>query len=103
MLVVTLTALLVIVCAIAHISIGVYVLRINPRSAAHRAFFFVVMPTAVWAFALALTHSAVTPTLWYARLAFSSGSLVPIALLTHPSVSDSRYCHGLRGSSRTRQ
>jgi PAS domain S-box-containing protein len=82
MLVVTLTALLVIVCAIAHISIGVYVLRINPRSAAHRAFFFVVMPTAVWAFALALTHSAVTPTLWYARLAFASGSLVPIALLT---------------------
>jgi PAS domain S-box-containing protein len=82
MLVVTFTAFLVIVCAIAHISIGVYVLRINPRSAAHRAFFFVVMPTAVWAFALALTHSAATPTLWCARLAFASGSLVPIALLT---------------------
>src|SRR6266545_2019860 len=81
MMVLTVTALLVLVCAIAHVSIGAYVLSINPRSAAHRAFFYVVMPIAMWAFALALAHTGVTPSLWYARLAFAAGSLVPIALL----------------------
>src|SRR6266545_705169 len=49
MMVLTVTALLVLVCAIAHVSIGAYVLSINPRSAAHRAFFYVVMPIAMWA------------------------------------------------------
>src|SRR6266478_3624355 len=73
--------LLSIFCAIANCSIGVYVLRRDSRSTTHRAFFLLVMPVAVWAFALALAHSATTPTLWYVKLSFATGSLVPIAML----------------------
>jgi PAS domain S-box-containing protein len=78
----TVTTLLGIFCAFANCTIGVYVLRTDSRSATNRAFFLLVMPIAVWAFALTLAHAAVTPTLWSSRLSFAAGSLVPIALLT---------------------
>ncbi|HZY31367.1 MAG TPA: histidine kinase N-terminal 7TM domain-containing protein, partial [Candidatus Methylomirabilis sp.] len=78
----TVTSFLVIFCAIANLSIGAYVLGKNPRSGAHRAFFLLVLPIAVWAFALALAHAGASPILWFGRLAFSAGSLVPSALLT---------------------
>ena len=78
---ITVTTLLAIFCAFANCAIGIYVLRRDPRSATHRAFFLLVMPVAVWAFALALAHSATTPTLWYVKLTFATGSLVPIAML----------------------
>src|SRR6266511_3578183 len=77
----TVMTLLAIFCAAANCTIGIYVLRRDSRSATHRAFFLVVMPIAVWAFALALAHAATPPALWYVKLSFATGSLVPIAML----------------------
>ena len=81
MMTITATTLVAIFCAIVNCTIGIYVLRKDSRSVTHRAFFLVVMPVAFWALALALAHSATTPTIWYVRLSFATGSLVPIAML----------------------
>ena len=53
--------LILTLCAVANVSIGVYVLCTNPRSSTHRAFFLYAMPIGVWAFAVALTHGAASP------------------------------------------
>jgi len=82
MMVATVTPLLLVLCAIANLSIGAYVLSTNPRAVTHRAFFLYAMPVAVWAFAVALTHGAATPALWHTRLGFAVGSVIPIAMLT---------------------
>jgi PAS domain S-box-containing protein len=74
--------LILTLCAVANVSIGVYVLCTNPRSSTHRAFFLYAMPIGVWAFAVALTHGAASPAVWHVQLAFAAGSLVPIAMLT---------------------
>src|SRR5262245_34855558 len=78
----TIAPVVLTLCAIANISIGAYVLCRNPRSSTHRAFFLYAVPIGIWAFAVALTHSTTTPAVWHVRLAFSAGSLVPIAMLT---------------------
>lgn len=76
------TAVVVASCVIVNVLIGVYIVRTNPRSATHRAFFLFAISVAVWAFALALGHAAATPPLWYLRLAFAAGSLMPVAMLS---------------------
>jgi signal transduction histidine kinase len=81
-MVATVTPFILTLCAIANISIGVYVLYRNPRSSTHRAFFLYVIPIGAWAFAVALTHGAPLPERWHVQLSFAAGSLVPIAMLT---------------------
>src|SRR6266581_681727 len=81
MMTITATTLVAIFCAIVNCTIGIYVLRKDSRSVTHRAFFLVVMPVAFWALALALAHSATTPTIWYVRLSFATGSLLQLPTL----------------------
>lgn len=68
-------------CAVANLSIGIYVFSRNPRSSTHRAFFLYATFIAVWAFALALFEGWRPPVPWHIRLAFAACSLVPIAML----------------------
>ncbi|MBM2812535.1 MAG: Histidine kinase, partial [Chloroflexi bacterium] len=74
-------ALILVFCASANMSIGVYVLSRNSRSAAHRAFFLFTVPVAVWAFGLAMFHGHQSSPLWSMKLAFAGASLIPIAML----------------------
>ncbi len=68
-------------CAIANLAIGLYIFSRKPLSAMHRAFCSYAIPISVWAFALGLAHGSDTSSPYYFRLAFSAGSLVPIAML----------------------
>ena len=76
-----LPALVLMICAVANVSIGAYVLCRNPRSSTHRAFFLYALPIGIWAFAVALTHGSSWPARWHFQLSFAAGSLVPIAML----------------------
>jgi N-terminal 7TM region of histidine kinase len=75
-------ALILVFCAGANMSIGVYVLSRNPRSATHRAFFLFTVPVSVWAFGLAMFHGYQPSSLWSMELAFAGASLIPIGMLS---------------------
>ena len=80
-MVTSVTALILLFCAVANMSIGAYVFSRNPRSSPHRAFFLYAALIAVWALALALFEGARPPNAWHTRLGFAAGSLVPIVML----------------------
>ena len=75
-------ALILTFCAGANVSIGVYVLSRDPRSASHRAFFLFTVPVAAWAFGLATFNGYEGSPLLSMRLAFAGASLIPIAMLS---------------------
>ena len=81
MIVPSVTVSILLFCAVANMSIGIYVFTRNLRSSTHRTFLLYALLIAVWAFAIALADASTTLSLEYARLAFAAGSLIPIAML----------------------
>jgi PAS domain S-box-containing protein len=75
------TVLTLLFCAVANMSIGIYVFTRNLRSPTHRIFLLYALLVAAWAFGIALTNGSTAPNLQYAKLSFAAGALIPIAML----------------------
>jgi PAS domain S-box-containing protein len=75
------TVLTLLFCAVANMSIGIYVFTRNLRSPSHRTFLLYALLIAAWAFAIALANGSTPMNLQFAKLAFAAGALIPIAML----------------------
>jgi PAS domain S-box-containing protein len=77
----SITVLTLVFCAVANMSIGIYVFTRNRRSPCHRSFLLYALLIAVWALGVSLASGPTTPNLQFVRLAFAAGALIPIAML----------------------
>src|SRR6266542_6818633 len=75
------TVLLLGCIASLNLWIGVYVYRRGPHAGQNRAFGFMAATTSLWTIAIALVHYGNAGHAWALRLAFASGSLIPLGVL----------------------